>query len=242
MNLKALVTALVLGSSSYGSMASAGTLTFSGKASVSLTATTSARAPIVRDHRAPTPVVVRDHRADPCGTTTTPAPVPARPAHPAYQPVSFPPVWAGPYYEPHNTIVGRNVSNYIGEIGTSAIKPLFKGRYGFVVSRWASQSWLNLTEPTRIDSGREFIKVGANKGLFQTLQLQNLGARSSTIYQVGIEFADGMSRTQVVKLNTKLDMRHPTITIDLTGNFRQIKRIIVYGSTERGAAYKILAK
>jgi len=238
MNLKALITSLVLGSST---MASAGTLTFSGKASVSFSA--SAGTPIVRDHRAaPAPVVVRDHRADPCGTTTTPAPV-QRPWRPTFQHVSLPPVWAGPYYEPHNTVVGRNVSNYTGEIGISAIKPLFKGRYGFVVSRWASQSWLNLTEPTRIDSGREFIKVGADKGLFQTLQLQNLGARSSTITQVAIEFADGLSRTQVVKLdNRKLDMRHPTITIDLTGNFRQIKRIVVYGSTERGAAYKILAK
>jgi len=244
MNLKALVTTLVLGSST---MASAGTLTLSGKVSVSLSTSSKAPAPIVRDHRAPTPAyqapapIVRDHAADPCAT---PAPAPVYQA-PVYQAplhrIVYQPVWSGPFYRPHNTTVGTTASVYTGWTANSNVRLVHSPYSSFITG--TNTGWFDLTEATRIDSGREFFKIGADNGLFRQLKLENLGTRGSNIKQVGIEFVDGLGtkKTQVVKLDRTLDARHPSITIDLDGNYRAIGRIIVYGSTNQGAAYKILA-
>ena len=58
-----------------------------------------------------------------------------------------------------------------------------------------------------------------------------------------IEFADaqGRAKHQVVKFGTWIGRGNPSLTIDLDGNYRQITRVIVYGATERGSAYKLMA-
>lgn len=243
MNLNALVTTLVLGSST---LASADSFTVSGSVHVSLGGT-------VRPAPAPAPVViVRDHRTtvvDPCHE---PAPAPVyQPLPPVYQPApaplpvyTRPAVWSGPFYQPHNTTVYASSSLYTGWLGTSAIKYRALGNSNsFVLRRTHDQNWFDLTAATRIDSGREFFNIGTDNGMFKTLKLQNLGGGSSNIQRVAIEFADtsGRLKTQVVKLDRMLDRNQPTITIDLDGNYRAIGRIIVYGSTGRGSAYKIQA-
>ena len=108
----------------------------------------------------------------------------------------------------------------------------------------SATTWFDLTEATRIDSGREFFNIGADKGQFKAIKLQALGAGNSYIKQVAIELIDanGKMHMQVVKPTSQINVQHnPVISIDLEGEYRQINRIVVYGSTDRGAAYKLLA-
>ena len=199
MNLKALITSLVLGSSSLA-MAQP-TATFSADASFSFGYRTPAPTVIVRDHRMPT-------ANEPCETT---------PVYQGYRPV----VDQGP----HNTRVGADISEYVGT------QP-------FLSMRWfAKPAWIPLTEPTRIDSGREVIHVGTQAGALRSLRLQNTFG-SSYIRMIGIEFVDG-GRTQVVQVNRVIN-GNGSLTIDLDGRYRQVKRVIVYGSTAEGSAYQLL--
>ena len=96
MNLKALITTLVLGSST---MASADSVKISGSVNVSLG---GRPAPAPNYRPAPAPVVV----ADPCEAPAAPAYVPA-PSQPAYHPVPSAPIWQAPYYRITNTLVSR---------------------------------------------------------------------------------------------------------------------------------------
>lgn len=233
MNLKALITTLVLGSST---MASADSVKISGSVNVSLG---GRPAPAPNYRPAPTPVVV----ADPCETPAAPAYVPA-PSHPAYHPVPSPPIWQAPYYRITNTLVSRNASTYRGSIAASKIKSTrWSSRHGFGFAAKPTQAWFDLTEATRIDRNRELFTIGADKGLFSKLQLQALGAGSSNITQVLVEFSDLRGNaSQVIKVNQLINRNNSTFTIDLDGQFRSIKRIVVYGATDQGSAYKIQAK
>ncbi|MBA2542626.1 MAG: hypothetical protein H0V17_23485 [Deltaproteobacteria bacterium] len=245
MNLKALITTLVLGSSSIASA----DVSFSGSVSVSLDGgTTHARPAYVPYQPVVTARPVRV--ADDCHAAPAPAPVVYHPpAHtrPAYQP----PVWKGPYFNITNTTVAATGSLYIGQLGVSKVKARYTSHASahaqFGYTRQATtrnQNWFDLTEATRIDSGREFFKIGADNGLFSKLQLQALGNGRSNIKHVAIEYLDsnGKARTQKVVLNTWISRANPSITIDLDGGYRSIGRIIVYGSTDAGSAYKIAAK
>jgi len=102
----------------------------------------------------------------------------------------------------------------------------------------ARNAWVAITEPTRIDNGRQFISDLPNLGRFNALRLQNVTGASS-IQQVYIQFQNGQE--QIVKLDKCLDRFRSTIDINLTGESRQLKRVIVYGSTDRGSAYQLLA-
>lgn len=235
MNLKALITTLVLGSST---MASADSVKVSGSVHVSLG---GRPAPAPNYRPAPAPVVV----ADPCETPAAPAYVPA-PSHSAHHPVPSPPIWQAPYYRITNTVVSRNASVYRGSIAASTIKSTrWNARqtvhgYGFAAK--PTQAWFDLTEATRIDSNRELFTIGTDKGLFNKLRLQALGGGSSKITQVLVEFADSRGKaSQVIKVNQLLDRHNSTFTIDLNGEYRSIKRIVVYGATDQGSAYKIQA-
>lgn len=208
MNLKALITTLVLGTSS--AMAAPGR-----------------------------PVVVDDCNDNlPAQTYQAPvhAPVVVKPAQPVL------PTVRGPYYNPTNVKVGKDASTYTGSVAKAPMTRYFS--YGKAMWRPSATTWFDLTEATRIEAGREFFTIGADKGQFKSLALQALGSGRSEIKQVTIEFLDatGRAKTQVVKLNTWISPKSkPTITIDLDGNYRSISRIIVYGSTDRGSAYKLLA-
>lgn len=218
MNIKALITTLVLGSSS---MASADSLKFSGSVKVSLGnsthASSSARAHnhYNQERRPYRPV--------------------ARRVLPQHRPV------LEQYYNPQNTYLSANRSVYSGWIATSpttSMPSVYDHSY-----RVSNRGWFDLTAPTRIDAGREDFLLGANKGLFRALKLEALGAGASQIQWVSIHLinADGTKRAQVVQLNTKLDRYNPSLTIDLDGGFTAIDKILVSGSTDRGAAFKIRA-
>ncbi len=236
MNLKALLTTLVLGSST---MASADSVKISGSANVSL-----GSRPVAPNYRpAPAPVVV----ADPC---EHPAPYIPAPSQPAYHPMPSHPVsahvWRGPYFHITNTIVSRTGSTYKGTVTASKIKSTRWnarrnfGAYGFVAK--PTQAWFDLTEATRIDNNRELFTIGGDKGLFNKLQLQALGTGSSTIAQVVVEFADARGKTtQVIKAKQLMSRNNSTFLIDLDGEYRSIKRIVVYGASDAGSAYKIQA-
>jgi hypothetical protein len=243
MNLKALITTLVLGSSS---MAAADSYKVSGSVSVSLgghVSTRPAPAPVYPVYR-PTPsrpvarpvVVVND--AD----CHDPHPAPAYHA-PGYRPMPAQPVWNGAYFNITNNSVGANASQYQGWMATSPVRTAahFNGN-GFVATR-ATHNWFDLTEATRIDSGRQFFTVGADNGKFRALKLQALGNGSSKIEQITIEYLDatGQAKFQKIKPDTFIHRNNPTITIDLDGGYRSIGRIIVYGATDRGSAYKLQA-
>jgi hypothetical protein len=203
MNLKALITSLVLGSSSLAMAAP--TATFSAGASVSF------------GYPSPSPaVIVRDHR-EPCSTHETTVPV-------NYRPVTIEPIV---YNNPQNTRINATGSEYVGSMP-------------FQTMRWfRAPEWVPVTEPTRIDNGREFFNL-RNAGAFSRIQLfKNRGA--TFVKQVTIETFNpysGRIETQVVRIDRELTS---SFTIDLAGGRRQINRVIVYGATAQGSAYQILA-
>lgn len=221
MNIKALITTLVLGSSS--AALAKPVVTFSGSASVSVGSNAT-----VRDHRPA--VVVRDHRADD-GCSGHPAlPVVTQPVyHPPQRPVV-----AEPFYEPANTRVTSSGSTYLGAFGKGTIN-LHRDH-----AWYRPRTWFNLTEATRIDGGREFFNLRREGGFFQKIALQNLGGRTE-IRQVAIEYRTARgSFTQKVRFDDVLAGR-TSLTIDLEGDSRDIQRIIVYGDSGRGSAYQLLA-
>jgi hypothetical protein len=158
---------------------------------------------------------VRDHRA--------PVYVPPAPVKPA--PIV---VW-----NPTNTRLGGDSSVYIGS------KPFMLDRiHGG--AQWRPSGWVQMTEPTRIDNGREFFTFGAEAGMFSQIQLLETHG-TSFIQQVVIEYVGG-GRVQKHELGGITLTKGQAISIDLAGHYRQINRIVVYGSTARGSAYQILGR
>ena len=121
----------------------------------------------------------------------------------------------------NNTRIGTDLSVYTGAVGT---------KIGF--------GWTALTQPTRIDRGRELITIGKEHGRFTTVKLQNVRGVSN-ITTVLITFANGTR--QVVKLDQRLSAANPCIEINLDGNKRAISGIVVYGASWSRSAYQILA-
>lgn len=75
-------------------------------------------------------------------------------------------------------------------------------------------------------SGRASITVGGQAGRFDTLQL-TASAGKTFIKRVTVQFNNGQS--QVVSLGRTLD-GDETLAIDLAGNHREIRRIVVTGN------------
>jgi hypothetical protein len=75
-------------------------------------------------------------------------------------------------------------------------------------------------------SGRTSIAVGGQAGTFDTLRL-SAAAGKTFIRQVIVQFNNGQS--QVVGLGKTLD-GNDALTIDLAGNHREIRRIVVTGN------------
>ena len=216
MNIKALITTLVLGTSSVA--LAEPTFTASAQASWSW-GTPSASAQTVRDHRRPW---VYDQTQlntayDPNFRTYR------------VNPWMQQPIFQDSCMDPRNTTVGATGSTYTGAIMTV---PANRSYY------WYRPSWHAVTEPTRIDSGREFINLGG-AGQLDRLMFKQVGG-SSFIQQVAIYFANG--EIQVVRnLDAQLDRNRQTVGIDLNGGRRAVSRVIVYGSNAPHSAYQLMA-
>jgi hypothetical protein len=100
------------------------------------------------------------------------------------------------------------------------------------------QSWRGMPKPPvfrppvtlassmRLTSGRASIAVGGQAGKFDTLQL-TASAGKTFIKQVTVQFNNGQN--QVIGLGKMLD-GNDRLTIDLAGNHREIRRIVVSGN------------
>ena len=75
--------------------------------------------------------------------------------------------------------------------------------------------------------GRTSITVGAQTGRFNTLQISADSGRTF-IKQVYIQFENGQE--QVVRELNRTLLGNQSLTLDLDGNNRAIRRIVVYGS------------
>jgi hypothetical protein len=119
----------------------------------------------------------------------------------------------------NNTRIYPQYSEYIGALGTM-------GRgYGMVA----------LSEPTRIDNGREDFNV--RRGGFDALQLRGI-AGTSFIREVRVEFMD--TSGQVIPVKGWLE-NGASINLDIKGSNRQVKRILVYGTTSVNSSYQLFA-
>lgn len=200
MNIKALITSLVLGSSS---LAMAQPVSFGASAGVSISAGLPAQGVVdIRDHRTNDWPWIRDHRQpveQPAVVMQPPAPVVDNCANVATYP---------------------NGSEYTGPVASA-----MRGQ------------WVALTQPTKIGIKREEIRVGAQKGLFHTLQLVPTSG-STYISTVAIVFPNGAM--QSVPVNQTLT---GALTINVGAGYRgrAIQRIVVNGSSDFGARYSILA-
>jgi hypothetical protein len=77
------------------------------------------------------------------------------------------------------------------------------------------------------NTGRTFISVGDQLGRFGSLQINAAGGRTF-IKQVYVQFDNG--QTQVVRNLNRTLTGNDSLTVDLDGNRRGIRRIVVYGS------------
>ena len=85
---------------------------------------------------------------------------------------------------------------------------------------------VKLASGLRLTRGRTSIAVGSQAGKFNTLRL-SAAAGKTFIQQVIVQFGNGHS--QVVGLGKVLD-GSDSLTIDLAGNHREIRRIVVTGN------------
>lgn len=74
--------------------------------------------------------------------------------------------------------------------------------------------------------GRKFITVGAQAGTFGKIELSGAGGRTF-VKQVYVQFANGQE--QVVRNLDRTLSRGECLTLDLDGDRRAIRRIVVYG-------------
>lgn len=212
MNLKALITSLVLGLSSTASAKPL--LSFSAEASVQLGG--SAGRPIVRDHRGRTPIVVTAPPRGQVVNTTRPNTV--------YDFSRDPAQYAEPVYTgPINLTIGGDASAYSGQV--------------FELANVRGTAWAALTEPTRIERGREFVHLTA-AGPVRDLMFQSVAGQTS-ITHVSIQFSD--DSTHVVQINQTLTSRNATIDLPLDGR-KIVTRVVVYGTSAAGSAYRILGR
>jgi hypothetical protein len=75
--------------------------------------------------------------------------------------------------------------------------------------------------------GRTFITVGPQAGRFDTLQISADGGRA-LIKQVYVQFDNGQE--QIVRDLDRTLLGNQSLTLDLDGNHRAIRRIVVYGN------------
>ena len=98
-----------------------------------------------------------------------------------------------------------------------------------------NNTWVALTSPLRLDSGRTAIDVNQRRS-FQQLRVQTTSG-ASRIDKVIVRFEDG--QRQVIDVNQRLSTQNPMINIDLNGQQRRVDRIVVMGDSRRGGAIQV---
>ena len=231
MKLKALITMLVLGSSS-AAMARPAVI-FDAHAQVTIGTPSPSRPIIIRDRRDDRHERHdrhdRDDRYDRDGRYSRGD----RERGPRTWPThDSAPVWNDGVLEPTNTTIGSDSSSYVGPIFNVHASVGHHGHHGY----YTPSRFVTLTQPTRIDRGREFFTLGAEVGAFSKIALRPTAGRTF-VQQVAIEFVGG-GRTQVVPVNQHLD---GTFVIELDGRgARTINRIVVYGSSGARSSYALM--
>jgi hypothetical protein len=81
------------------------------------------------------------------------------------------------------------------------------------------------------NDGRSFINVGDQLGRFGSLQISASGGRTF-IKQVYVQFDNGQE--QVIRDVNRTLVGSQSLTLDLDGHRRGIRRIVVYGADHRG--------
>ena len=219
MNIKALLTTLVLGSSS---VAMAEPIQFSGSAQASAwwsvpSVRVDRRDVITRDHRSPWVYSYGNDRDYSYGERRYD------------QPRAYEPRFDDRGIEVRNTrIVNSTTSEYIGQIMS---RP--DGDYG-----WNRPRWFAVTDPTRIDSGRLFIYPRFAGHLDRIMLKQVAGA--SFVQQVTVAYVDGGAQV-FNNLSTQLDDDHRTLRLNLDKRHGEISRVIIYGSSAPHSAFQMMA-
>ena len=118
-----------------------------------------------------------------------------------------------------------------------AVQPVYYGGdYGNANDRhiWRGERMPPVYRPVTLASGlhfagdgRKFITVGSEAGRFENLQISAAGGRTF-IKQVYVQFENGQE--QVIRNLDRALVGHDTLTLDLDGNRRAIRRIVVYGN------------
>jgi len=179
-----------------------------GSSSVALAAPSVAFKPTATDRLGAT--TQRDHRTD--GTRE-------RVYRPIYRPAPAPIV-----IKPAPVAVYRPIAR-------PAPRGWFTAGWG---GSWHRPSYQPVYQPVTLASDlsfygedRKFITVGAQAGLFSKLELNGAEGRTF-IKQVYVQFADGQE--QVIRDLDRTLSNGECLTLDLDGNRRAIRRIVVYGS------------
>jgi hypothetical protein len=77
------------------------------------------------------------------------------------------------------------------------------------------------------NDGRKFITVGADKGRFQDIKVSAAGGQIF-LKEIYVQFDNGQE--QVLRNIDRTLSGNQTFSLDLDGNYRAIRRVVVYGS------------
>lgn len=119
--------------------------------------------------------------------------------------------------------------------------PRERPRDDFYTHHHPMQEWTTLSSG-RLLSGKQQIRVRSSDA-FTKLKLEAAGRGSMVVDKIVITFGNGQK--QVVDLDKRLTPRDPVL-IDLDGNARRIRKIVVYGGNRngrwsRGGTFNLLA-
>jgi hypothetical protein len=125
---------------------------------------------------------------------------------------------------------------YTSEVTRPAIQPIYQVGYqegwhsGWDGGRKLPPVYRPVTLASGLSfagDGRKFITVGAQAGRFETLQISAAGGRTF-LQQVYVQFDNGQE--QVIRNLDRTLIGNESVTLDLDGGRRAIRRIVVYGN------------
>ena len=119
--------------------------------------------------------------------------------------------------------------------GAPMAQPVIEPIYVREGQGWHGQPMPQVYRPVMLASGvhfsgdgRTFITVGAQAGRFNTLQISADSGRTF-IRQIYVQFENGQE--QIVRNLDRTLIGNQSLSLDLDGNHRAIRRIVVYGSS-----------